>query len=61
MSAGTRLIRIEIGVPDDGTPSVFSTKIEHRDSKGKLWRSMTKGERALALRALLNFLPYLVE
>jgi hypothetical protein len=61
MSPIGRMIRIEIGVPDEGTPTVFSTKIEHRDSQGKLWRSMTKGERTLALRALLNYLPYLVE
>ena len=56
-----KFVIIKIGVPFDGTPSVFKVLIEGRDSAGSVERPPTPEEQKLVAKALAAFLTFVIK
>lgn len=54
-------ITISLGVPDEGTPSVYSVRCKKQDSQGYIECAVSKQDRDILLKALTSFMGALLE
>lgn len=59
--AETLLISISVGVPDEGTPSVYRVKVRKQDSAGYVEVPLDDSQKVILFRALNSFMGALLE